>query len=48
VASVEGAGVPREEAPHAAGQRARPGAHQQVGMIGEEGPGVHGPGALLR
>jgi hypothetical protein len=48
VPAVAGAGVAREEGPHAPGERARARPHQAVGVVGEEGPGAAGPGALLR
>lgn len=43
-AAVEGAGVPREQAPHAAGEGTGAGADQQVRVGREEGPGVDGEG----
>ena len=45
--AVEGARVPGEETPHAPGQRALPGAHEEMGVIGEERPRVDSPGAGL-
>jgi len=48
VPAVEGPGVAGEERAHAPGQRARPGPHQEVGVIREQGPGVHREGARVR
>ena len=48
VPAVEGAGVAREEGPHAPGERARARPHEEMGVVGEEGPGEDGPGALRR
>jgi hypothetical protein len=47
VAAVEGPSVPRQKGAHAAGQGPRPGADQQMGMIGEERPGIDDPGSRL-
>jgi hypothetical protein len=47
VAPVEGRGVPGEERAHEPGDRPRPRAEQEVGVIGEQGPGVDGPGPGL-
>ena len=48
VAPVEGARVPREEGSHGPGQGPPAGAHQEVQMVGQQGPGVDGPGAARR
>ncbi len=48
MAAVEGAGVAREKGAHAAREGPRPGPHQEVGVVGHEGPGVDGEGAPLR
>jgi hypothetical protein len=47
VAAGEGAGVPREEAPHGAGQRTGAGPREAVGMIREERPGKDAERLLL-
>ena len=47
VAAIEGPGVPREQGPHAAREGPLPGPDQEVRMIGQEGPGINRPGAVL-
>jgi hypothetical protein len=47
VAAIEGPGVPAEEGPHRPGEGAGPCPHQEVGVIGEQGPGEHGDGPSL-
>ena len=48
MAAVEGSRVAGEEAAHAPGYGARAGAHQEVGVVREEGPVADGSGVLLR
>jgi hypothetical protein len=47
VPPVERPGVAREERAHAAGQGARAGADEEMGMVREAGPGVDGESARL-
>lgn len=42
VLAIEGNGVAREEAPHEAAQPLGATPHQQVGMVGDQGPGGDG------
>ena len=46
--AIEGAGVPGEEGAHAAREGPLPGAHQEMGVVREDGSGIDGPRALLR
>jgi len=48
MAPIEGPRVAGEEAAHALGYGTPAGAHQEMGVVREEGPGVDGSGALLR
>jgi len=48
VAAIEGPGVPCEEGPEAAVQGAGARPDQEMGVIREQGPGVHREGARLR
>jgi len=48
VPPIERPGVPGEEGAHAAGERTRARAHQEMRVVREEGPGIDGPRALLR
>ena len=47
MAPVEGAGIAGEEGPHAARQGTRPRPDEEMGMVRQEGPGIHGPGPPL-
>ena len=48
VAAVERPRIPREERPHAAGQGALSRPEQQMGVVREQGPRVHGERPVLR
>jgi hypothetical protein len=43
----EGTGVASQEGAHGPREEALPRPDQEVGVVGEEGPGVHRPGPLL-
>ena len=47
MAPVEGPGIAREERAHAARQGPPPCPEQEVGMVREEGPGIHGEAGCL-
>jgi hypothetical protein len=42
VAPVEDTGIPCEKGPHDAGQGAGSGPNQEMGVVGQEGPGIDG------
>jgi hypothetical protein len=48
VAAVEGPGIAGEERAHGPCQGTAPRTYEEVGMIGEEGPGACRQGTLLR